>query len=58
MSHVICVVDRPDSSVNTSDVVLVKELAGCGGVVISLLLYITQYTTVLLLCNWLLDVLN
>lgn len=44
----------PDSSVNASDVVLVKDmqnLAGCGGVVISLLHCIIQYTTVLLLCN-------
>lgn len=51
----------PDSSVNTSDVVLVKDmqnLAGCGGVVISLLLCIIQYTTVLLLCNGFLSVLN
>lgn len=54
-------VDCPDSSVNTSDVVLMKDmpnLAGCGGVVIGLLHYTIQYTTVLLLCNELLAVLN
>lgn len=45
----------------TSDVVVMKgmqNLAGCGGVVISLLHYISQYTTVLLLSNDFLDVLN
>ncbi len=55
---VMCVVD---SSVNTSDVVLMKSmqnLAGCGGVDISLLHCIVQYATVLLLCNGLLAALN
>lgn len=35
-----------------------QNLAGCGGAVISLLHYAAQYTTVLLLCNELLTVLN
>lgn len=50
-----------DSSVNTSDAALIKDTqksAGCGGAVITLVHCITQYTTVLLLCNGLLAVLN
>lgn len=57
----VCAVDGPDSSVNTSDVVVMKDrqsLAGCGGAVTSLLHYTAQYTTVPLLCNELLAVLN
>lgn len=57
----VCAVDCPDSSVNTSDAVVMKDkqnLAGCGGAVISLLHYAAQYTTVPLLCNELLAVLN
>lgn len=62
----ICLVDCVDPSVNTSDVVLTRDmanLAGCGGggrgdVVISRLHYTIQCTTVLLLCNELLVVSN
>ncbi|MEQ2276797.1 hypothetical protein XENORESO_010095 [Xenotaenia resolanae] len=51
----------PDLSENTSDVVIMEDmkvLAGCGGVLIGLFHFITQYSTVPLLYNDLLAVCN